>query len=267
MNSYIERLKQAGLTEYESKTYYVLLKRNNFTATELSKLASVPRTRIYEVLNNLIERGFCSMIPGKVRRFKAVNPEFAFDMLVDDMHSKLELRKKLISDLSHSLIPLYHADKENHEPLDYIEVIKESNKIAAKVDELETNTISEIVSMNKPPYAKNPRQLIDEGKVVPRAGVKYRFLCEVDDTINPDYLEYLKLWEKQGAEVGLVAKLPIKLMMFDRSKIIIHLPDKIAASSKSMTSMVIDHEDLAEFFYEIFEVYFAKSMTLEQYHL
>ncbi|MCD6180808.1 MAG: TrmB family transcriptional regulator [Candidatus Cloacimonetes bacterium] len=266
MNSYVERLKQSGLTEYESKTYYMLLKRSNFTATELSKLAGVPRTRIYEVLNNLIEKGFCSMIPGKVRRFKAVNPEFAFDMLVDTMHSNLELREKLITDLSHSLMPLYHAEKGNNQPLDYIEVIKEQNKITAKVDELESGTLREIVAMNKPPYVKNPRRLIDEGKISPRKGVNYRFLCEVNDTTNPDYLEYLKLWEKQGATVGLVPKLPIKLMIFDRSKIIVHLSNKITTSN-AITSMVIEHEDLAEFFYEIFEVYFAKSQSLAQYNL
>ena len=51
-------LQQLGLNAYEARTYLVLLGHSRFKALELAPRSHVPRQKIYEVLDSLVEKGF-----------------------------------------------------------------------------------------------------------------------------------------------------------------------------------------------------------------
>lgn len=53
----ISQLKQLGYTEYEAKAYIALVQNNNVTAYQVSKDSKVPRARVYDTLNQLVEKG------------------------------------------------------------------------------------------------------------------------------------------------------------------------------------------------------------------
>ena len=53
----IQRLVKIGFSEYEAKAYVALLRKNPVTGYELSKISSVPRSMIYEVVGKLTARG------------------------------------------------------------------------------------------------------------------------------------------------------------------------------------------------------------------
>ena len=53
-----EKLREMGLNAYETDAYLILLERGQLTAMEISKGASVPYSKIYEVLNSLKEKGW-----------------------------------------------------------------------------------------------------------------------------------------------------------------------------------------------------------------
>ena len=71
------RLQQLGLNAYEARTYLVLVGHPRFKALELANRASVPRQKIYEVLDSLVERGFAHVIQEKTKLFSAVEPGLA----------------------------------------------------------------------------------------------------------------------------------------------------------------------------------------------
>ena len=52
------RLQQVGLNAYESRAYMVLIGHQRFKALEVAGRARIPRQKIYEVLDSLIEKGF-----------------------------------------------------------------------------------------------------------------------------------------------------------------------------------------------------------------
>ena len=56
------RLQQLGLNAYESRSYLVLLGHHKFKALELAARAHVPRQKIYEVLDSLVEKGFAQVV-------------------------------------------------------------------------------------------------------------------------------------------------------------------------------------------------------------
>src|SRR3974377_1335690 len=71
------RLQQLGLNAYESRSYLVLLGHPKFKALELAARAHVPRQKIYEVLDSLVEKGFAQVVREKTKLFSAVEPSLA----------------------------------------------------------------------------------------------------------------------------------------------------------------------------------------------
>ena len=53
MDEIVEKLKELGLNEYQSKVYVALLKKYPATGYEISKLANIPQSRAYDTLKVL----------------------------------------------------------------------------------------------------------------------------------------------------------------------------------------------------------------------
>jgi sugar-specific transcriptional regulator TrmB len=265
MKNYIEKLKEIGLTEYEAKAYFHLLKKKFFSASELASLANVPRTRVYEVLNSLIKKGFATKMPGKIKKFSAISPMFAFNNVVKEMEDEVDRQKNNINKITQSLTPLYESKKDNTDPYDYIEIVRERNRIIEVVSKLGEAAQKEIVSMNRPPYAINISNMKKRKKISDKKGLRYRFLAQASDFEDENYGKFMELWQKSGAIVRVTNETPVKLLIFDQKTIVISLPDRIAGE-ESVTAMIIEHPDLAKFFYRIFNVYFSRAITLEEFY-
>ena len=65
-----KQLKNLGLNSYEAKTWVALLSRGMATATELSDISNVPRSRSYDVLESLERKGFIKVKHGKQISYK-----------------------------------------------------------------------------------------------------------------------------------------------------------------------------------------------------
>src|SRR3989337_1255959 len=75
----LNKLKDFGLNNYESKVWAALLSRGVSTAGELSDIANVPRSRSYDVLESLEKKGFVVMKLGKPIKYIAVPPSEAVE--------------------------------------------------------------------------------------------------------------------------------------------------------------------------------------------
>jgi sugar-specific transcriptional regulator TrmB len=71
----MDALKGIGLNLYERRLWVALLARGTSTAGELSEIANVPRSRAYDVLQSLADRGFVVVQTAKPIRYVAVAPE------------------------------------------------------------------------------------------------------------------------------------------------------------------------------------------------
>jgi len=75
----MDSLKGIGLNLYERRLWVALLARGTSTAGELSEIANVPRSRSYDILQSLAEKGFVVVQTGKPIRYVAVSPEEALE--------------------------------------------------------------------------------------------------------------------------------------------------------------------------------------------
>jgi len=75
----MDALKGIGLNLYERRLWVALLARGTSTAGELSEIANVPRSRAYDVLQSLADKGFVVVQTAKPIRYVAVNPVEALE--------------------------------------------------------------------------------------------------------------------------------------------------------------------------------------------
>ena len=86
-NHIIEKLRELGLNKYESESYINLLKKSPSTAREVSNRTSVPKQRVYDVLEGLVEKGLVLVTHSKPRLYSAVAPKRAVNMLLEKARS------------------------------------------------------------------------------------------------------------------------------------------------------------------------------------
>ena len=127
----LEMLRQVGLTAYESEAYVALLSRKELTAEEISRITSVPLTRVYDTLEQLMLKGFARIVETRPKQFHAISPERAkheyLSYLRRNFDSNVVQIENSLKSLQSQVEPLYVAShlqvkaEELLEPLDSLE--------------------------------------------------------------------------------------------------------------------------------------------------
>jgi sugar-specific transcriptional regulator TrmB len=86
----LDALKSIGLNLYERKIFVALLARGVASAGELSQIANVPRSRSYDILESLAEKGFVVIQPSKPLKYVALAPKDALDRTQQNLQKKHE---------------------------------------------------------------------------------------------------------------------------------------------------------------------------------
>ncbi len=100
----MDALKGIGLNLYERKLWVALLARGTSTAGELSEIANVPRSRSYDILQSLAEKGFVVVQTAKPLRYVAINPAEALDRAKMRVEEEMKVTIERMSDLRSSPI-------------------------------------------------------------------------------------------------------------------------------------------------------------------
>ncbi|WEL19718.1 TrmB family transcriptional regulator [Candidatus Nanohalococcus occultus] len=130
----LDKLEDIGLNMYERKIYAALLGRGVSTAGELSEMTNVPRSRAYDVLESLAEKGFVVIKSSKPMEYVSIPPNEAIENIkkqhkqeLQDKLNKLEGFKS--SEAVQELEELYDQGVELVEPSEMSGSLKGSHQI------------------------------------------------------------------------------------------------------------------------------------------
>ena len=84
----LDALKSIGLNLYERKIFVALLAKGVATAAEVSEIANVPRSRSYDVLESLVEKGFVVFQASKPIKYMALAPRDALERMQENMRKR-----------------------------------------------------------------------------------------------------------------------------------------------------------------------------------
>lgn len=257
------RLQQLGLNAYESRSYLVLLGHPRFKALELAARAHVPRQKIYEVLDSLVEKGFAQVVQEKTKLFSAVEPTLAIpgflarkrQILEQELVDQGRVGTALVDDLK----SVYSEGQGGRGTLDFLRIVSEPAQTAAEYRRMLAEVKSEYVEFSRPPYAVDP---LDE-KLVKQArlnGVVCRLLYETAP-LDDEHRQRLTDYEAAGVEVRQVSSLPMKLAIFDGRQGLIALLDPVI-TRPTWTAVIFNHEGMGEAMKGLFESHWRQGERL-----
>jgi len=250
-SKYLKTFIEVGLTERESKVYITLLSGRMFTATELQQAVNIPRTKIYEVLNKMVNRGICiEKRLGRNKIYEAVEPKIAMDRVFARYQNDLNRKKELIDQISEVFTPIFENSKSIVNPLEFIDVMKDKVQIHKRYINSVRTTKREMLTFNKGPYAcDNPERLgeqeDEETRLLKRGGTT-KDIYELREFEELDWLlESVKKSLRFGQKARVVEKLPMKMLIFDDEKVMFPLEQPTNVSNE-LTMIYIEHRQLAE---------------------
>ena len=96
-------LEKLGLTEYEAKTLSTLFSLKEAEAPHISRTAQVPKTRVYDVLEKLIDKNLIIEIKGRPKLYRAVEAQKAIDLLLIGKKNQLALLEKEATEVKENI--------------------------------------------------------------------------------------------------------------------------------------------------------------------
>ncbi|MEN8162681.1 MAG: helix-turn-helix domain-containing protein [Acidobacteriota bacterium] len=259
----IPGLLELGLTEYEARAYLAMLDQDLVSAADITRMCGVPRGRVYDVVNKLIQKGFCVTGPGVVKKFRAIDPESAIFALVEQQKHK----ERRMLETAKKLQVRYNNKKENVTTLDYLQVLTTKQSQINRHREFHRSVTKSLLSFNKRPYAskieiediKKASATLSE-KI--RSGVQARAIYEAEHASF--FLEWLEYFDSIGEDIRISRELPLKMLIADKSIAMLSLRNDTAEAFK-LSSLVVEHTDLTRALVQLFEYHWEKSMTLEEF--
>ncbi len=133
-------MRDFGLTDYETRIYLTLLRHEDMVASDISKIANVPYSKIYEMLSNLEKKGWIESNNSRPKNFRARSPYIA----LENIKSNLErIQKQKESQILGELQPLF----ENKESLERPEIwiVRGMNNIVERAKDTISRSRREIL--------------------------------------------------------------------------------------------------------------------------
>lgn len=254
------RLQDIGLNAYESRAYLVLIGHSHFKALEVAGRANIPRQKIYEVLDSLVEKGFVRVVQGKAKQFSAVEPSLALGGYLKRKKQSFERqwtdRQDLAKLLGEELAGVFADGNQGRGPLDYLRIVADTGQIVEEYRRLLLHCEEEYLEFARPPYGVDP----GEEPILQRA-LEKGLACRLVFVAGAIDKQRLGALEAAGANIRLSERLPMKLALFDSRRGMISLDDPVV-SHPQITALVFEHESLAAAMRALFEDFWNRAQAV-----
>jgi hypothetical protein len=267
MEQRIDELTELGLSGYEAAVYLAVLARGGMTPSELSTRARVPRQRIYDILESLAVKGLCACRDTTPRTYFAVDPAIALESLSQIRAEELERERERTARRTHDLIaalaPIFQAGRGQSDPLNYIEVLGDTDRIATRALELARSARNCVNSCIKRPLILSQEQNWRFLREPLSHGALYRAVYERSALEDAELREWMTTLREWGQQIRIAEEIPIKMQAFDDDAALLSMQDPVGGPP-SFTALVIRHRGTVAFLNMAFEGLWQQSEPFEQ---
>ena len=170
-----------GLTEYQSKAYSALVSLGPSGVTDINRVSKVPRTKIYQVLDELISQGAIEFQPGRPIVYRAIRPSLFIKRMRDEYFDTSRKAESLLED---------HYQTITNPSQDMVWIVRGHETVRRKLAEIIVSAKESIFAIEsfEPFFLNSIGSLL---KAAPRNRLKVRAVCvgNKDDLRNRNHLE------------------------------------------------------------------------------
>jgi sugar-specific transcriptional regulator TrmB len=167
-------LEGLGLTKTEIRSYAALLEGGTMTASEVSRAARVPYSKVYQALESLHKKGWVDRQQSRPILYTAKPPESAIEELRSQNESETREREKVALA---ELVSIYERKGEQERP--DIWILRGTSEILSRVKNTVVNSRNELLialPVGIAPYADQVASLLT---AVKEKGVKISILTSI----------------------------------------------------------------------------------------
>jgi len=205
----IEQLEQFGLSAYAARTFVALSSLGTGTARDISQVSEVPRTRVYDAIDELHERGLVDILQSSPKLFWAISGETASRTLEHELRHRTELLRTALSELE----PVERrAEQRGVWTVDGQTAVTERvlDFFASADDEIVYMTVEELLTED---LIEGLGEAAERGVSIKLAGVSTEVQERIQDEI-PGATMFESLWVWSDTSAG-------RLMMVDGRKTLV----------------------------------------------
>jgi predicted transcriptional regulator len=253
----IADLGEFGLGRNEARLYLAAAGGPAMRAAELAQLADISRTKAYDALRLLVEKGLFTEAqePGRVARFRAVEPQTVVRRLrqqtIRDQAGLLEDTSRLVADL----FQVYYASPTTKDPLDYVQLLRQGEAAWARQEAMTAGARHSVIRTRRLPRRDAP--LPDPH--TRREGVSARAIYECGFLEDPRYRRGLAERMALGEEIRFAEHVAIGLCVVDRNAIMMALNSAGVVNGPGHW-LALEHPGLGELLAQVFEGQWAAAM-------
>lgn len=202
-------LRAVGLSELDERAYRALLVRRCASVGDLACALTVPRGEVAGALRNLVEWGLAAP---KGDGYVAGPPTVALGAILADRRTELGRAEAAMADLAE----LYRVAPTTREFSDLFEIITGVPAISDRFGQLQRGARSRVlVFVTAGTLAVAGSDNVAEATALAR-GVGYRAVLDREALAEPGALHEAECSLAAGADIRMVDRLPIKLVIADR---------------------------------------------------
>jgi sugar-specific transcriptional regulator TrmB len=267
----IDRMMRLGIPDAQARIYLALLRKRELSAIEIQELTDVPRTKVYEITQQMILKGLCiGKRIGRTKKFQAVEPERALTEIIHEQEDALKSKRAIVKEIDTILKPLYNEGMQRTELSDNIEILKDMKAIHERYIDLVNATRTSLIAFAKPPSAHmnmtyRIRLQMNALFNILKKDVNVRMLFELADKRFMD-AEAIRIEQliKRGCHARILEQLPIKAYVFDGSYVLMAL-DNPPTEAQPLTMIGVTHKALAVTFRILFDYLWEEAKDSQVY--
>ena len=260
-------LRELGLSPYEIDALMALLSIGSSSAVDLLPLCKVPRSRIYQVLNDLVSKGFASIRPGKPTVYEAVPTRDAFGYRLYMLRTDTDRKIKSMESKVESVIPVLEKIsrlKPNRAigPEDVAWVYYNEERFRNNITELVLNCSKSFRSFTS--RASSSRQDIDRRRISAiyaalEKGVDVRLIQALDSSMDLElYLDFIRKGVKHMVPT---VELKESFWIIDANTAALLVKDE---SGKFRYGLVVQDQFISSLLNQYFDGHWEESIPVEK---
>jgi sugar-specific transcriptional regulator TrmB len=205
----VRQLEHFGLSNYAARTFVALASLGTGTARDVSKVSEVPRTRVYDAMEELHDRGLVDIQQSSPKEFWAISAETASRSFEHDLQHRVETLLEALNELE----PVERQTEQRG-----VWTVEGQMPVTTRVLEFFDSAEEEIVYMTVEDLLTEDiidglSEAADRGVSIKLAGVSQDVQDRIQDII-PGATMFESLWVWSDTPAG-------RLMMIDGQKTLV----------------------------------------------
>ena len=211
-------LEILGLDGLSESVYRAMLADPDADLDALAARLGVPGTEVREALQRLVDLSLViERSPGRI--YVPVNPDVALDALLSLEQAELSRRERQLLEARAELARLVRNTEDKVTPVREVRRIDDVDRVLEVLRELLARCYQEM--LNVVPGAPIPPDLLADAAQhdlgLLERGVRFRTLYTRAQLADEPMLDYMRMMQRNGADIRIADTLPHRLAIFDRT--------------------------------------------------